>query len=83
LRHSAQRWRDLPRRSAAEKGAATLGNNRKIKTTLKELCQGGGGFDATPSELMNLRGWLLDRATSASSHLEREDLYCFPIGDNQ
>jgi hypothetical protein len=26
----------------------------KTKTTLKELWQGGGGWDATPSELMNL-----------------------------
>jgi hypothetical protein len=35
LRHSAQHWRE----------AATLGNNRKMKTTLKELWRGGGGFD--------------------------------------
>jgi len=27
-----------------------------MKTTLKELCPGGGGFDATPSALMNLWG---------------------------
>jgi len=25
-----------------------------MKTTLKELHRGGGGFDSTPSELMNL-----------------------------
>jgi hypothetical protein len=27
-----------------------------MKTTLKELCQGGGEFDATPSAFMNLWG---------------------------
>jgi hypothetical protein len=41
LNHSARRWRE----------AATLGNNRKMKTTLKELWRGGDGWDATPSEL--------------------------------
>jgi hypothetical protein len=28
----------------------------KMKTTLKELQRGGGGFDATPSALRNLWG---------------------------
>jgi len=27
-----------------------------MKTTLKELCQGGGEFDATPSAFMNFVG---------------------------
>ena len=29
------------------------GGTGKMKTTLKELHRGGGGFDSTPSELMN------------------------------
>lgn len=46
LHHSAQRWSE----------ATTLGERAKMVTTLKELWQRGGEFDATPSGLMILWG---------------------------
>ncbi len=52
LRHSARRCRCEPHR----REAVALGGGGKKKITLKELCQGGGGWGATLSGLMNWWG---------------------------
>ena len=52
LCHSAQRWRSEP----DGRGATTLGERSKIKTTLKELWRRDGEMDATPSALKTFWG---------------------------